>query len=348
MVSDGTQSPYVTAKALVIASPLLLLLAVLPVLDRGTGSRPLVPWVLSPLLVLVLFLRVGGDDLRALRFSPVGPTDHSRQLIGFRPLIAGGPTLFLGSDEFIMWWMAGVEVRALALGPTPQVPLRPEKSWEFGQPADFDTVPASTLNEYKWFVAPRDAASSAPPPQLRLVRSTEAFQLWERVGRIRERSTLQEGQWPGAVLRCDTEEGRDILAGGGVAAVRRPPIVAPAGSAAAGGTVSVRLRLPAGTWELHAPYTSHFPVEVSAPGLRKVLPANLDRPGPRLPIGRVTVHRQRPLSLSFYVAGTALASPTAGATFDYVAATPAENVPQILPIARACGKYVDWYRAGPS
>ncbi len=345
--SDGTQSIYVTAKALVIASPLLLLVAVLPLIDREEERWPRRPrwlWLAVPLASLVLFLQVGVSDLRALRFSPVGPTDHARQLIGLRPLVGGEKTLVLGEDEFLIWEMAGVEARAVALGPLPQVTLRAKKDWEFGQAMDFDTLPASTLNEYEWFVTPHDPAASAPPPQLRLVHSTEAFDLWKRTGRVRERSTLKESQWPGAVLECDGEEGRAILARGGVAAVRRAPIGAEGGSVAAGETISIRLDLPPGRWQLAAPYVSHYPLEVQAPGLRTELPATLDRLGPRWPIGRLTVRRQRPFTLSFHVEDTELASPTATATVAYVIAVPA-GAERVVPVDRACGRYVDWYRA---
>jgi hypothetical protein len=220
--------------------------------------------------------------------------------------------------------------------------------WEYGQALDFDSLPASTLNDFEWIIVPRDAASSAPPSQLRLVRSTEDFQLWKRTGPIRERSILVEGEWPGAVLECDTKEGRAILAAGGVAAVRPLPIVAPVPPATAGDTVSIRLSLPPGVWELETPYTSPLPVEVTAPGLRATLPANLDRGGPRLPIGRITVRCRRPLAVSFHVEDTLLALSTAVATFNHVVATPAGSVVHIVPIGRACGRYVDWYRAASS
>ncbi len=347
-VSEHSQSPYVSAKALVIASPLLLMVAVLPLIDREPGRRPLWSWLLVPLLGLVLFLRVGSDDLRALRWSPVGPTDHAHQLETFRPLLAGKRTLFLGEDEFITWELAGVPVQPVALGAIPELPLRPRKKWEYGKAIDFDSLRASTLNGYEWIVTPRDAASSAPPPQLRLVRSTKDFELWKRVGRIRERSILGEGEWPGAVLECNTKEGRAILAGGGVAAVRRLPIVAPVAPAAAGNTVSVGLNLPVGSWELEMPYTSPFSVEVTAPGLRTVLPANLDRPGPRLPVGRLVVRRRRPLTVSFHVRDTALAPSTAVAIFNHLVATPAGSVDHVVPVGHACGRYVDWYRSASS
>jgi hypothetical protein len=343
-VSEHSQSPYVSAKALVIASPLLLLLAVLPLVDREPGRGPSMPWLLVPLLGLVLFLRVGTDDLRALRWSPVGPTDHAHQLESFRPLVTGEPTLFLGNDEFVYWELAGAPVDTAAFVSTPAVPLRPQKRWEYGQALDFDSVRAESLNEYRWIVTANDAASSAPPPQLRPVRSTEDFLLWRRVGRVRERSILSEGEWPGAVLRCDTERGRAILSEGRVAAVRRPPIVAPVPSAPPGSTASARLELPAGEWELLTPYTSFLPVQVTAPGLRTTLEANLDRGGPRLPIGKVTVRRPRLLPISFHVDDTALAPPTAIASFNRVVATPASDRVRIVPIDQACGKYVDWYR----
>jgi hypothetical protein len=146
------------------------------------------------------------------------------------------------------------------------------------------------------------------------------------------------------VLRCDTRRGREILAEARVASVRRPPIVAPVPSATAGSTVSARLELPAGEWELLTPYTSPLPVQVTAPGLRTTLEANLDRAGPRLPIGRIEVRRRGPLPITFEVDDTALAPPTAVAIFNRVVANPVGAPGRIVPIARACGKYVDWYR----
>jgi hypothetical protein len=344
VVSEGSQSPYVTAKALVIASPLLLTVAMLPLVDREPGRRRW-PWLLVPLLALVVLLQVGRSDLRTLRFSPVGPTDHARQLQSLRPLLAGKPTLYLGDDEFIAWELAGVPVHSAAVVNLAQLPLRPNKGWEYGQALDFDSLPASVLNEYEWFVTPRDAAGSAPPPQLRLVRSSGDFQLWKRVGQVRERSILKEGEWPGAVFLCNTREGRAIVAAGGVAAIRPLPIVSPMKEAAPGDTVSARITLPPGSWELEAPYTSPLPVEVTAPGLRATVPANLEQRGPRLPLGRITVHRRRTVSISFHLEDTLLAPATERAAFKFVVAAPAENVDRVVPIAHACGKYVDWYRS---
>jgi hypothetical protein len=349
-VSEHSQSPYVSAKALVVASPLLLLVAVLPLVDREPGRRRPWIWLLVPLLCLLLLLRVGIGDVRALRYSsPVGPTDHARQLQGFRPLIAGKPTLFLGGEVYINWELAGVPVQPVALANVPVLPIRPRKAWVDGQALDFDALRASTLNDFEWIVTPRDAASSEPPSQLHLVRRSEDFELWKRVGRIPERSILAEGEWPGRLLECDSEEGRAALTDGGVAAIRPLPKVAllPP-TAAPGATFSVPLDLPVGAWELQMPYTSPFPIEVSAPGLKTVLPANLDRPGPRLRVGRLDIRRQRPFSLSFHVEDTALAPAAVQATFGSLVIVPAGGGEEIVPIDQACGKYVDWYRSATS
>ncbi|HWN73869.1 MAG TPA: hypothetical protein VNN15_08700, partial [Solirubrobacterales bacterium] len=101
----------------------------------------------------------------------------------------------------------------------------------------------------------------------------------------------------------------------------------------------------AGTWELESPYVSRLPIEVTAPGLKTTLPPNLDRPGPRLPVGRITVDRPRRVTISFHVEDKLLAPATAVASFGYVAATRLEKGDRVVPIERACGRYVDWYRS---
>ena len=70
------RAPYQTAKALVILSPMLLALAVLPLCRRASErSRRRLP-ALATIVALGLGASVVISDLGALRFSPVGPTDH--------------------------------------------------------------------------------------------------------------------------------------------------------------------------------------------------------------------------------------------------------------------------------
>lgn len=356
-LSISSQSIYVVAKGLVIASPLLLAVAVLPLVDsmpdriprslsglfQRLPGRPL-SWGLALILALVLVLRVGVSDVRALRVSPVGPTDHAEQLRELRPLLRSQPTLFLGNDDFIEWELAGVPVGDVVANGAENLPIRPEKEWSPGQPLDFDSVDAATLNKYDWVVTTRDAAGSAPPPQLHPVRTTDSYVLWHRVGRVDERAILAEGYMPGAVLDCSSPEGRAIERAGGVAAIRAASVVTPAPSIAADQTMSMELDLVPGTWELETPYTSPLPVTVTAPGLRTTLPANLDRPGSRWRIGRIDVREPGPVTVTFHVEEESLTPATATAVLGSVIATPL-GTERIVPMRLACDSYVDWYRS---
>jgi hypothetical protein len=84
---------------------------------------------------------------------------------------------------------------------------------------------------------------------------------------------------------------------------------------------------------------------VTGPGLQRTMPATLDRPGPRLPVGRITVDRPGRVTISFHVEDNLLAPSAASASFGYLVATPAGERDRIVPIDRACDRYVDWYRS---
>ncbi|MGN6586514.1 MAG: hypothetical protein ACTHKT_03450 [Solirubrobacterales bacterium] len=341
--SNHTQSPYVSAKGLVILSPLLLLLAMLPLIDRKAGERFPRSWLVVPLLGLVLFFKVGLSDERALRWSPVGPTDHAEELEEFRPILNGAQVLYVGPAEFARFELAGSPVNNVALGGSPYVLIRSRKEWKDGRAIDFDSLTAPTLNEFAWFVTTRDAAGSAPPAGLRPVKMTHSFVLWERVAEIHERSILREGEWPGAVFRCDTKEGREILAAGGVAAVRPLPRVAPVAKVPPGGSTSVQITLHRGAWELEMPYVSPQAIEVSSPVLTTTLPAYVDRPGQRWRLGRVVLDRSRQLMFTFKVEDNPFTSPIRPAELNNLIAVPVAPE-KVIPVKRACGRYVDWYR----
>lgn len=353
--SAQSQSPYVAAKALVVASPLLLAVALVPLVEqmrgrprsmsaifRGVPGQPL-SWGVAAILVAVLFLRVGISDVQALRASSVGPTDHADELRTLRPLLHEQPTLFLGNDDYIRWELAGVPVRAPVVG-FEELPIRPLKAWVYGRAHDFDTVNAAELNSFDWIITTRDAAGSVPPAGVKFVRATPNYVLWHRVGRVDPRSILAEGEMAGAVLDCRTPAGRAVLRGGGVAAVRPQPVTAPGLFLSPGATASVQLPLGPGRWQLESSYVSRRPIEVTAPGLQASLPASLDRPGPRWPIGELTVPGKQPTVVTFTAADPLLAPAQPAAELGTTVATRDAPV-RIVPVRRACGRYVDWYRS---
>ena len=269
-----------------------------------------------------------------------------------RTMLADRPTLFLGHDDFITWELAGVPLGKVVHGGVPSLPTRPQKLWEYGEPVDFDSVEPHILNEFEWFVAPRDPAASAPPPQLRLVRQTESYSVWRRVGTVPlDRSVLAEGNLSGRLLDCETRGGRAVLEQGEVAGVRPQPVVAFGDTTYAvspGSSIRAELPLRPGTWAVSLAFTSTFPLEVAAPGLRATLPANLDRPGPRWPVGRLVVRDRGPTLIDFQIGETLLTPQReASALLGEIVATPVAPE-RSVPVRRACGRYVDWYIRAPS
>ena len=224
-ISAETQSPYVSAKALVIASPLLLALAVLPLVERRSqrlGIGVAIAAVAIGLGALVVRLRRAGAA-----HQPGGPDRPHRGAASVRTMLADRPTLFLGHDDYITWELAGVPLGKVVHGGVPSLPTRPQKLWEYGEPVDFGSVEPHILNEFEWFVAPRDPAASAPPPQLRLVRQTESYSVWRRVRRDPARPLgVRRGQLFGQAARLrDSRRPRRPRAGR-VAGVRPQPVVA--------------------------------------------------------------------------------------------------------------------------
>lgn len=339
-VSDGSQSPYVSAKALVIASPLVLSLAVVAIVERGARARSW--WRYTPLMGVALLTAVVVSDVRALRIAQVGPLDHAGQLRSFRAEAAGRPTLFLGYDDFARWALAGVPVGLPIINMAGQLPLRPEKGWKYPNAVDFDTVDAATINSYDWVITTRDAAGSAAPAQLRLVRATDDYALWRREGVVEPRQTLAEGEQSGAVLDCRTPEGSALAGTRGEAAVRVAPVTLPGVHVPAGGRASVSLPLEQGRWNLAAVYQSALPLDVRGSRLDKRLPANLEWLGARWPLGQLTVGAE-PAMLTVTAPKPLFAPAAPGGTITAFVASKT-GTERIVALRAACRRYVDWYR----
>jgi hypothetical protein len=144
------------------------------------------------------------------------------------------------------------------------------------------------------------------------------------------------------VLDCKSPEGRALLRGGGTAAIRPDATGVEVKPFALGSSSVGELELTPGTWELVAPYFSEQPVDVTAPGMRAVeLPPNLDRPGPRWPIGRLTVTKPGKVPIRFAAGDHWPSSPVAlvypGAV--YAVRTGGDRE---VPVKQACGKIVDY------
>ena len=347
LYTNETQSPYVAAKALVILAPLVMLLATRWLVELRAGESWLTAiGALRVCVAALLGWAVLTTSVQALRYAEVGPTAHAEDLRHLEPLLGRSRTLFLGWDNFVRWELAGTPVdQPFAEEENPAfVELRPQRGWTPGEPLEFDDISAKSLNGYSFVVGPRDVAAVEPPSNFHLVRTSAYYYVWEREGPTVEQQTLARAPEGGAVLDCRTPQGRALSRTAGVASVAAPSITVPIPAASPGQTVTVQLALAPGVWQLSSPYTSLLPVEVVAPGLRTTVGANLDRPGPRWPVGQISVRAREAVSVSFHVQDAAFATSLAS-PLGSLLATP-RTPPRIVPLSRACGRYVEWYTTG--
>ncbi len=342
--SDRTQSPYVAGKALLMVSPLLVALALRPWVEEAAGRWRHAWWAVGPALVAAIFaFKVGDSSMAALRYAKVGPAEDVTQLRSLQPVVGTDRVLFLGNSDFTLWYMAGTQVQAPVIGYV-VVPTRPARSWEFGQNFDIDSLDAATLNQYQWVITPRDAFGSEMPEGLRLVRSTSRFDLYRREQEIAPRGVFKENESGIGRFSCATKTGRAVLRRGGVAGLANPRYGAPGPTLGAGKSGVVPLQLGAGTWDIVTSYGGPFATTWSAPGMKTArLPAYLDRPGPRWPVGRVTVTRPTTVPVTITADDPLLASPSNAVVISLVGAEKVQ--PQrVVPLRQACGKYIDWYK----
>lgn len=342
---DRTQSPYVTAKALVILGPFLMLLAVRPLVERDVSVRTMpsawpkiAPVVLAGLVLVTMF-----SSWQALASSPVGPLNLEDEIATTHEITGGNATLYLGNDDFTPVMFGTTPVSSPVIG-FPVLPIRKDNPWEYGQAYDIDSLNASTLNRFRFVVTPRDAASSQLPDQFRLVRQTTSLSVYERVDRMPTRGVLPEHGAGGALLDCSSATGRRVVRQGGTAAIRPTTVSVPGPTALPPGSMAtVTLPLPQGTWDLVASYLSPRPVDVAGPDLNVTLPPRLSRPGPRWPIGRVTTTSAEPTVLQLTQRTTTLTPGTATAYIPTVTAVRVGG-DRLVPVAEACGQIIDWYR----
>jgi hypothetical protein len=343
--SNQDQSPYVTAKALVIAAPVVAVTGLRGLLC--SPATPLTRWVggarLAAAAVFVVF--AAHSSFEALADEPVWPVESTRELLSLAKLTRAQTVLFLGNSDYAPWLFHDSTMRALtSTMSVAQTATRRTKPFVYGNALDFDSADPSTINGFRWVVTTSTPYASQPPDGFRLVRQLRMYELWERVRPIVSRQTLEPPGAPGAVLDCSSPVGRALSHRRGVAAVMVPPVIRGLTTIEPGGVEQVTLPLPVGRWELSLQYVSAVDIELTAGGERWSMPAYLDRPGPWFAVGSVgsvgtpvsvTLRAARPSS----IIGFNLAALT-----NAIVATRSPDIRQLIPLSRSCGRYIDWYR----
>src|SRR5262249_25077092 len=140
--------------------------------------------------------------------------------------------------------------------------------------------------------------------------------------------------------------GRLLMHSHGIAAVQAKPVlptlvpsVVPAGSSIRVGLGSLR-----GLFELSLQYVSAVDLQIDVGGRRFNMPAYLDRLGPWFVAGIFNAPRAPTVVTIKADSASAISGPDISAAIYGVVATPYPSARTLVPLSRACGRYVDWYR----
>lgn len=339
------QSAYVAAKALDVAGPLIgvtvgraLLRAPVPALSR---------WTAAPRgVVAVAFIALAAhSSYEALRTSPVWAPESTRELLSLDRVTRGHSLLFLGDTDYASWIFQDSDMSALNVDSTSMGRALPRtnKPDTAATALDFDSADPSTINRFSYLITTNTSYASQVPTAFRLVRRLPMYELWRRVSFAVPREVIEPPGQPGAVLNCKVHGERVLSRQRGIAAVMRAPVTMAVPGVPSGRSISAAVQVPPGRWSLSLEYVSPEPLVVTAEGHRWQMPAYNDRPGPYFALGSI-VSAGTSITLSFREQRpSALTGPTPGGPIQ-LAAVPSPDPRRLVPLRRACGRYVDWFR----
>jgi hypothetical protein len=385
LVSLPFSGDYSQAKALMIASPLAMLVAIRPLLTelgrRRAGDRPIwsesgsstaedggLPRLGWSVLALVFVVGAVYSSFLALRDAPVGPPGHGSELRAFLPVVHGQPVLYAGQDRYAAYDLLGADTHVpLVEFPDVDVDANPEKPFDTGDaysPADFDSFSRGTLDRFDYMITGRAAWNSKAPANFRRIAATPSYVLWKRTGKTPEdRHVLLEGTEAGAFADCASPEIRILLADRGRASLFPGAVLGPKSAweegsiIGAGAQASQSLPLPAGPWNLSIQYFSPFDLTLTAPGFHADLAAGLDGQRPNTislgnngqfwPAGR---YESDGGQTKFTLTGADASSLQSLSGYDgkaYVGELVAVPAEphRTVPLSEACNHWVDWYEA---
>jgi hypothetical protein len=337
----------------------------------GSGGRPAWAALAWSALAVVFVAGAVWSTFLVLRDAPVGPPGHGAQLQAFLPIVRGKPVLYAGQDRYAAYDLLGADTHVpLVEFPDEMVSPNPEKPFDTGDaysPIDFDSFDHATLDRFSYVVTSRGAWNSEAPPNFKRIAKTPDFILWERTGPTPPgRHVLLEGTEAGARAHCSSPEVRILLHSGGEAtlfgetAIGTKPKWSNGSVLGNGESTSQVLDLPAGTWDLSLQYFSPFALSISAPGFKQELIAALDGQRPNTislanngqfwPAGKF---QSKGGKVEFTIDAApadwfqSLTGYDGKASIGELVATRAEPR-QTVPLAKACGKWIDWYEGQQS
>jgi hypothetical protein len=190
LVLSRTATTWVDAKALVLTSPVVVLLAWAGVAalagapprraaDSRRGRRIPRSRPLAALLALALVGGVLASDLAQYHSSNLAPTARYEELASIDERFAGrGPTLFTDFDEYSMYVLRHLDIGGpdFVYPPAALAGL----AGGYGRPVALDRAAPDSLRAYPLIVTRRDLSASPPPAAYVLLRHGAYYEVWGR------------------------------------------------------------------------------------------------------------------------------------------------------------------------
>jgi len=165
---------WVSAKALVLTSPVVVLIAWAGV--AAVRASPLRR--AGPVLAVVLTGGVLASDALQYHASNLAPTARYQELARVNERFAGrGPTLFTDFDEYALYMLRDLDVGGPNFEHPPPALARVSN---YRYPVALTSVPPVRLLPYALIVTRRDPAASRPPSAYRLLWQGTYYEVWGR------------------------------------------------------------------------------------------------------------------------------------------------------------------------
>jgi hypothetical protein len=181
LVLDRTATTWIDAKALVLSSPLVVLLAwagVAALLRPRDARVRRAAWLGGALLALALAGGTLASDVAQYHSSNLAPTARYEELRSLNERFARrGPTLFTDFDEYSMYALRDLDVS----GPDfVYPPRRGDLARGYGEPVELDRDSPQALRPYRLIVTRRDPSTAPPPAAYALAWQGAYYQVWAR------------------------------------------------------------------------------------------------------------------------------------------------------------------------
>jgi hypothetical protein len=179
---DHAATTWVDAKALVLSSPVVVLLACGGVGATLRAAPSRLARVAPAVLALALLGGVLASDAAQYHASNLAPTARYEELASIDKRFAGrGPTLFTDFDEYSMYVLRNLDVGGPDFVYPP--PALASLARGYGRPVDLDRAAPQALDSYPLIVTRRDPSAPPPPAAYRLAWQGSYYEVWARRSR---------------------------------------------------------------------------------------------------------------------------------------------------------------------